>query len=139
MHDLERFHKAQEPIYEAALAELRAGAKHTHWMWFIFPQLRSLGYSDRSKYFGIEDAEEARAYLDDAVLGPRLLACANAVLEHDGKSAAAIMGEVDAQKMRSSATLFLCAGGGATFQDILDTFFEGQPCPRTMAELRRAA
>ena len=138
MYNLERFRDAQERTYEAALAELKAGRKRTHWMWFIFPQLRSLGYSDRSQYFGIEDADEARAYLDDPVLGARLITCARAILEHGDKEAVDIMGEVDAQKLRSSATLFHLAGGGAVFQHVLAVFFDGQPCERTEAELRQS-
>ena len=137
MHDLERFREAQQDIYATALAELRAGAKRSHWMWFIFPQLKTLGRSDRSKYYGIEDAEEARAYLDDPVLGPRLLACAEAVLSHPGVDAEQIIGRIDAQKLRSSATLFLHAGGGPTFRRILDTFFGGQPCERTEPKFSR--
>ena len=118
------------------LAELRAGGKRSHWMWFIFPQLRSLGHSDRARYYGIEDAEEARAYLDDPVLGPRLIACAEAVLAHPDRDATEIMGRIDAMKLKSSATLFLHAGGGPIFRRILETFYGGEPCPRTLAELR---
>ena len=135
MPSLTRFHEAQADLYGTALAELQAGRKRSHWMWFIFPQLASLGRSGNAKYYGIDDAEEARAYLDDPVLGPRLIACAEAVLSHPDRSAEEIMGGIDAMKLRSSATLFREAGGGASFQRILDTFYGGEPCGRTLREL----
>ena len=135
MPDLTRFHEAQADIYETALAELRAGRKRSHWMWFVFPQLASLGRSSTAKFYGIDDVEEARAYLDDRILGPRLLECAEAVLSHPDRSAEEILGGIDAMKLRSSATLFRAAGGGGTFDRLLDTFYGGEACTRTLAEL----
>ena len=132
MPDLSRFHAAQAGSYDTALAELTAGAKATHWMWFIFPQLRALGRSSTAKYYGIEDIDEARAYLADPLLGPRLSACARALLAHKGAAAEAIMGTVDAKKLRSSATLFEAAGGGAEFAALLDSFYGGTRCGRTL-------
>lgn len=138
MSGLDRFHAAQADIHDTALAELRSGRKASHWMWFIFPQLRSLGRSATAQRFGIADLAEARAYLADPVLGPRLTRAAQAVLMHPDASAAAILGSVDALKLRSSATLFREAGGGPEFQAILDTFYGGEPCPLTRDALGRA-
>lgn len=135
MADLGRFHDAQEGAYATALAELRAGRKRSHWMWFIFPQLRALGRSPTAHHFGIADLEEARAYLADPVLGPRLVACARAVLAHRGESPEAILRGVDAMKFRSSATLFEAAGGDPVFARILDAFYDGERCRLTTERL----
>nr|WP_170301114.1 DUF1810 domain-containing protein [Frigidibacter albus] len=132
---MERFHAAQEDTYATALAELQAGQKRGHWMWFIFPQLASLGRSGTAKFYGIADLAVARAYLADPVLGPRLIACAEAMLAHQGRSAEDILGPVDAMKLRSSATLFARAGGSASFGQILQAFYAGSPCPLTEAAL----
>jgi len=134
--DLTRFLTAQADTYDTALAELGAGRKRTHWMWFIFPQLRGLGRSDRARFYGLADLAEARAYLDDPVLGPRLSACAGALLGHQGETAEAIMGPVDGMKLRSSATLFREAGGGPEFQALLDAFYRGAACPLTLELLK---
>ncbi|MCW3780950.1 DUF1810 domain-containing protein [Defluviimonas salinarum] len=138
MPDLSRFHDAQGEAYETALAELRAGAKLSHWMWFIFPQLRGLGRSPTAQYFGIEDLAEARAYLADPELLARLTACAEALLLHDDRPAEAILGPIDALKLRSSATLFREAATGKTallMQSLLDRFHGGHPCRRTLEAL----
>lgn len=133
---LDRFLAAQETSYDTALAELRAGRKQSHWMWFIFPQLRGLGHSAMAQFYGIADRDEARRYLAHPVLGPRLIACAEAVLAHHDLPAEQIMGTVDAAKLRSSATLFSAAGGGTeVFDRLLQVFFEGRRCPRTLASL----
>lgn len=137
MTDLSRFEKAQEGAWPAALAELKAGRKATHWMWFVFPQLRSLGRSGTAKFYGIENLAEARAYLSHPVLGPRLIEAAQAVAAHEGLSAEEIMGPVDALKLRSSATLFLCAGAPG-MQAVLERFYEGKGCALTLAELKHA-
>jgi len=136
MPDLSRFHEAQAGTYDTALAELAAGAKVTHWMWFIFPQLRALGRSSTAEYYGIADLAEARAYLADPVLGPRLIACVRTLLGHKGAAPEAIMGPVDAKKLRSCATLFEAAGGGAEFGELLDGFYGGRRCSRTLELLR---
>ena len=135
MPSLTRFHDAQADTYATALAELRRGRKVTHWMWFIFPQLAGLGRSATARYYGIADLAEACAYLADPVLGPRLSEVAQAMLAHEGQSAAAVLGAVDALKLRSCATLFRAAGGGPEFQALLDAFYGGQGCPLTLAEL----
>ena len=133
---LDRFVAAQGRAYTVALYELAQGRKETHWMWFIFPQLRGLGHSAMSHLYGIEDLDEARRYLEHPLLGPRLVTCAHAVLAHGDRSAEAIFGAIDASKLRSSATLFASAGGSAAFTQVLDTFFGGQPCPQTTPRLR---
>ncbi|MDP3339735.1 DUF1810 domain-containing protein [Frigidibacter sp.] len=133
---LHRFHTAQEDTYATALAELQAGQKRSHWMWFVFPQLASLGRSGTAKFYGIADLAEAQAYLADPVLGPRLIACAEAMLLHPNRTAETILGPVDAMKLRSSATLFARAGDSAApFGQILQAFYAGSPCPLTAAAL----
>lgn len=136
---LERFVEAQEPVYATALEELRQGRKQSHWMWFIFPQLKGLGASSASRFYGIESAAEAEAYLRHPVLGPRLRECVAAVNSIRGLSAAQVFGAVDSVKLCSSATLFDLAGGGPAFRDCLDLFFAGQPDARTIELLDRNA
>ena len=105
MGDLTRFEIAQVDTYEYALAELRQGCKVSHWMWFIFPQLKSLGRSGTAKFYGIVDLDEARAYLADPDLGPRLIETSKAILSNSNRSVEQILGTVDALNLRSSATL----------------------------------
>ncbi len=134
--DLDRFLIAQNLMFATAMAEIQAGRKEHHWMWFIFPQLRGLGRSDRAQHFGIAGLDEARAYLAHPVLGKRLVGIARAMLAHRGRDAAGILGEVDAKKLRSSATLFAAVpGADPVFQELLDTFYDGSPCPLTAAAL----
>ncbi|QZZ37449.1 DUF1810 domain-containing protein [Nitratireductor kimnyeongensis] len=104
--NLQRFTEAQEGVFETALRELRSGRKQTHWMWFVFPQLRGLGRSRNATYYGISSLEEARAYLKHPVLGPRLQEATTVVLKASGQSLAAILGRPDDQKFRSCMTLF---------------------------------
>jgi uncharacterized protein (DUF1810 family) len=130
--DLDRFVEAQEADYETALRELNQGEKVSHWIWYIFPQLAELGYSYRAKYYGIEGLEEARAYMNHPVLGPRYLTCVEALLQHQGHSIEEIMGgDVDAKKLRSSLTLMLAAGGGERVEATLNAFYSGQRCHET--------
>lgn len=137
--DLSRFHDAQDGSIETALAELKAGRKRTHWMWWVFPQLASLGQSSRAKLYGIADLSEAKAYLADPLLGRRLHAAFQAILQHSNTPADVIMGEVDALKLRSSATLFIAASDTGDLKDdlkaTLETFYGGEPCGRTIAAL----
>jgi uncharacterized protein (DUF1810 family) len=137
--DLDRFVEAQKGVYAEALRELRDGRKRSHWMWFVFPQLRGLGASHASAFYGIRSVEEARDYLGHPLLGPRLVACFEAVLATGGRSAIEIFGPVDAVKLRSSATLFEMAGGGPVFGRCLDSFFDGARDRRTveLLEARR--
>ena len=136
---LARFVTAQDGTFDTALAELQAGRKQSHWMWFVLPQLRGLGRSAMSHHYGIADIDEARAYLADPVLGPRLADCARALMSHDGLSAEEIMGGTDAGKLRSSATLFAEAGRGSDtgplMEALLARYFGGRPCRRTLAML----
>ena len=131
--DLSRFVEAQRDTYQQALSELRAGRKQTHWMWFIFPQLAGLGQSSTSRYYGLKNIEEARAYLEDPVLGGRLKECTEAVLEVSGRSAMEIFGGIDSLKFRSSLTLFCrVAGAESLYQKALDRYFEGEMDARTI-------
>lgn len=134
--DLSRFLNAQEGSYAAALAELKAGSKVTHWMWFIFPQLAGLGRSATARFYGIADLAEARAYLADPVLRGRLDASADALLSHEGLAAEEIMGSVDALKLRSSATLFASADPdgetGRRMRALIERYYGGEPCGPTL-------
>ncbi|WP_338505386.1 DUF1810 domain-containing protein [Sphingomonas kaistensis] len=131
---LARFVAAQSGVYDLALAELRAGAKRTHWMWFVLPQLRGLGHSMMADRYGLEEIDEARAYLAHPVLGARLRECVAALLTHAGRrTAAEVMGVVDAIKLHSSLTLFEAAGGGPLFARALDVFYGGERDRRTLA------
>ena len=132
MSGLARFVEAQERSYDRALAELTAGRKDGHWMWYIFPQLRGLGRSETARFYGIEDMAEARAYLAHPVLGPRLSACTLALLPHHGTPPERIMGGIDALKLRSSMTLFEAAGGGPEFGEVLEAYYGGERCPLTI-------
>ena len=131
--DLERFVTAQAPVFEAVLAELRAGRKRTHWMWFIFPQLAGLGRSSTARFYGISSINEARAYLAHPVLGPRLDLCTRIVLASEGPSLHAIFGSPDDLKFRSCMTLFSLAANDPDnpFRQALDRWCDGRPDQRT--------
>jgi uncharacterized protein (DUF1810 family) len=130
---LQRFVDAQAGVHETALAELTAGAKRSHWMWFVFPQLEGLGFSPMAQRYAIRSLTEARAYLAHPVLGPRLRACVEAILGVPGRSAHDIFGSPDDLKLRSSMTLFAkAAPQEALYQDVLGHFFEGEPDRRTL-------
>lgn len=127
-YDLERFVRAQddEGTYGQALSELRQGRKTTHWMWFVFPQLAGLGRSAMAQRYAIGSLAEARAYLAHPLLGPRLVECATVVAASHAASAESLVGPVDAQKLRSSMTLFLRADPSQpVFQAVLDAYFDG--------------
>ena len=131
-HNLQRFVDAQNGVYDRALAELQAGQKQSHWMWFIFPQLAKLGRSDMAKRYGITGLGEARAYLHHPLLGERLENCSAALLMWQNRTAREILGSPDDMKLRSSMSLFITADPQrAVFQQVLDAFFEGEPDPRT--------
>ena len=138
--NLERFLDAQASSYETALAELRAGGKRSHWMWFIFPQMRGLGHSDRAQFFGIGSLEEALAFHSDPILGRRLRECVAALVKLPGKSAEEILGSVDALKLQSSLTLFrIAAPGEPLFQRALEQYFDGELDPHTIGLLEKVA
>ena len=132
--DLDRFVMAQEPIYEQALAELRAGSKRTHWSWFILPQMRGLGFSSMSVRYGIGSLDEAKAYLAHPLLGPRLRECVSAMNSHTGLNASQILGSIDAQKFRSCVTLFIEASEHEPiFTAALAKYFGGAPDQSTLS------
>ena len=130
---LQRFVDAQAPVFETVCAELRAGRKASHWMWFVFPQLRGLGRSAMASAYGIASLDEARAYLAHPLLGPRLRQCTQRVLDVEGRDAHAIFGSPDDLKFRSCMSLFAhVAGGRSVFDAALDRFFDGRPDPATL-------
>ena len=138
-YDLERFLAAQDArgTYASAVAELRAGRKTGHWMWFVFPQIAGLGLSETSRRYAISSIDEARAYLAHPILGKRIEECARTLTELTGESARDIFGPVDATKLRSSMTLFArAAPGNALFQDVLDRYFDGHADAATDDRLR---
>jgi uncharacterized protein (DUF1810 family) len=131
--DLRRFVEAQEHCHGQALAEIRAGDKVSHWMWFIFPQLAGLGSSPTACRYAIKSLAEAEAYLRHPVLGPRLLECAEAALAVEGRSAWAIFGSPDDLKLNSSATLFgLVSPPRSVFHRLVDKYFDGEPDRATL-------
>ena len=144
LHDLQRFVTAQEGSYDRALAELRRGRKTSHWMWFVFPQVQGLGRSPVARRFAISGLAEARAYLDHPLLGGRLRECTRVLLDlataEDGAGrrpdAGALLGELDAVKLRSSMTLFARAGAEADpFGQVLDRYFDGEQDEATLDRL----
>ncbi|WP_434700809.1 DUF1810 domain-containing protein [Pseudomonas sp. D1-36] len=141
MHDpynLARFVDAQHPVFSRVMDELRAGRKTSHWMWFIFPQLRGLGRSEMASRFAISGLAEARAYLQHDVLGPRLGGSVEAVLQHSDVSAERIFGSPDDMKFRSCLTLFVSAQSGSPlYQQALDQFYSGEPDRKTLALLEQ--
>ena len=138
-HDLQRFVTAQDDVFASALWELRAGRKRSHWMWFVFPQIRGLGSSPTAMLYAIASLAEARAYLDHPVLGRRLAEATRAVLEHRDRSLNAIFGSPDDMKFRSSMTLFAKAAEESPndFTVSLDVFCNGLPDKRTLDLLDR--
>jgi uncharacterized protein (DUF1810 family) len=136
----DRFVDAQRDVYHQALAEIRAGRKRSHWMWFIFPQIAGLGSSSTSVYYAIPDRAEAEAYLAHPILGPRLIECAEALLVLTGVSATEVFGTPDDLKLRSSATLFAeVSEPGSVFEAVLEKYYGGHRDSRTLELLRRPA
>ena len=130
---MKRFLEAQERDYEQALREIRAGRKRSHWIWYIFPQLKELGYSDTAKFYGIRDLEEAKAYLAEPVLRERLIRISEALLALPGSDPGAVMGYPDDLKLRSSMTLFMAAEPDCpVFRQVLEKFYRGEPDPKTL-------
>lgn len=127
INSLDRFLKAQEKKYDVALNEIKNGKKRTHWMWYIFPQLRGLGRSDMAYIYGIKDLEEAKSYLAHPVLFMRLYELCGALLEHKDKSTYDIFGDIDEMKLNSSMTLFaLASESNSIFHQVLDCFYNGE-------------
>ena len=135
-YDLDRFVVAQDKVWPAVVAELDAGAKRTHWMWFVFPQLAGLGTSATAVHYAIASLDEARAFATHPLLGARLVATTRRTLAHAGAAADAIFGTIDALKFRSSMTLFACAAPQEpAFREALAAFWRGEPDAKTLALL----
>ena len=134
--NLERFIEAQAPVYDKALAELKAGCKQSHWMWFVFPQIAGLGHSPMAQHYAIQNLAEARAYLTHPLLGTRLRECTQAVLDTEGRTAHEIFGSPDDLKFCSSMTLFDLASPGDIFRIALDRYFGGEDDALTLEKLR---
>lgn len=132
MSELDRFLKAQENSFERALSEIENGKKVTHWMWYIFPQIKGLGKSYNSLYYGIDSKMEASIYLSHEVLGPNLQICVEALLTHADRTAHEMLGWGDSMKLKSSMTLFNEVSNEACFEKLLGTFFNGEKCERTL-------
>lgn len=135
---LDRFVEAQTLVYPVALAEISRGAKRSHWMWYIFPQLAGLGRSATARHFAIRSAGEAKAYLDHAVLGPRYLACVTALQDLSTSDPVAVFGDVDAMKLRSSLTLFEAVRPSALLSAVLDRWFDGDRDAATLQLLGKS-
>lgn len=134
-HSLERFVDAQERMYERALAEVKSGKKLSHWIWYIFPQLKGLGMSGNSHYYGIDDLEEARAYLNHPILGARLREITSVFLDSVGKNAQDVFGYMDAMKVRSCMTLFNEVSDDDLFRKVLERYYSGLADEKTLAIL----
>lgn len=135
--EFDHFVDAQDTVWSDVLAELDAGAKRTHWMWFVFPVLDGVGQSPTALFFSLRDLQEAREYAAHPVLGPRLAECIQRVLKHSGGSAKAIFGDTDTYKLHNCATLFAhAAPDPKPFRDILTAFFDGTEAPRSREILR---
>ena len=135
INSLNRFLEAQERMYATALKEIKNGEKCSHWMWYIFPQLRGLGYSYMSHAYGVDGLAEARDYLAHPLLSARLIEVSEALLVHKGKDIYDIMGDIDGMKLRSSMTLFaLASEGNSVFHQVLDCFYDGEMDPVTVSK-----
>lgn len=136
-YHLSRFLKAQEQDYLIALSEIKTGRKRSHWMWYIFPQLKQLGYSSTAKFYGIEDLEEAKEYLKHPILSARLYEISETVLSLEEDNPTAIFGKPDDRKLKSCMTLFYLAKGAddTIFIKVLDKFFQSQLCRKTQSIL----
>lgn len=136
MYDLERFIKAQEQAYELALSEMKSGHKRSHWIWYIFPQIKGLGFSSTSEYYGIDGLGEAKAYMENPILRKRLLEISEVLLTLPSSDAGNVMGYPDDLKLRSSMTLFAeAAPEFDVFQKVLDKFFDGEKDRKTLKKL----
>ena len=132
---MKRFIEAQQKDYARALAEIRAGRKQTHWIWYIFPQIQGLGYSYNTKYYSIKDINEAREYLNDETLGPRLREITSALLAVDGRTALEILDEPDVYKVQSCMTLFDHISPNDIFNQVLVKYYNGVRCSHTINAL----
>ena len=133
---LQRFIEAQNDSYDQALKEIINGRKLTHWIWYIFPQIKGLGFSYNSEYYGITSLQEAKDYLENELLRKRLFKITESLLMHKGKDIESIMGDIDALKLKSSMTLFDAVQPGSIFGEVLDEFYGGERCRRTLEKIR---
>lgn len=132
-YEISRFTKAHQSDYHRALSEIKNGKKESHWMWYIFPQIKGLGCSSMSEYYGIQDLDEAKAYLADPILGKHLIEICNALLSLDTNDATEVMGRPDDRKLKSSMTLFDTATESLdVFQMVLDKYYHGKKDDRTL-------
>lgn len=138
-HNLQRFLSAQEHDYPIALREIQKGCKQSHWIWYIFPQIKGLGFSYQSQFYGIANRQEAEAYITEPTLNARLREITLALLDHKNKTAQQILGDIDAMKVKSSMTLFDAIVPNYIYADVLNTFFAGERCKRTLKFLQRAS
>lgn len=134
VHNLNRFLEAQERDYSSALAEIKSGKKTSHWMWYVFPQLQGLGYSTTSKFYAIQDLDEAQAYLDHPLLGARLKEITTILLHLESKNAHTIFGSPDEFKLQSCMTLFsqVDKSDASVFDEVLKQYFGGHHCSKTL-------
>ncbi|MDH3304750.1 MAG: DUF1810 domain-containing protein [Gammaproteobacteria bacterium] len=137
-YKLSRFVAAQEGGYAAVVEELRRGRKTGHWIWYIFPQIKGLGHSGMSRRYSISSIEEARAYSEHPLLGPRLVECLEAVMAVEGRTASEIFGHPDYLKFRSCLTLFAATRTNGIYQQALDRYFDGVPDALTVEALHRS-
>lgn len=133
---LQRFIEAQNDSYDQALKEIRNGRKLTHWIWYVFPQMKGFGFSYNSEYYGITSLQEAKDYLENELLRKRLFEITESLLMHKGKDIESIMGDIDALKLKSSMTLFDAVQPGSVFGEVLDEFYGGERCRRTLEKIR---
>ena len=136
-HDLYRFLSAQENEYPISLREIQNGSKQSHWIWYIFPQIKGLGHSYQSEYYGIANRQEAEAYLAEPTLNARLREITLALLDHKDKTAQQILGGIDTMKVKSSMTLFDIMSPNDIYAEVLNTFYYGQRCQRTIEYLTK--
>ena len=135
--DIQRFLKAQMNMYETALAEIKQGHKQSHWIWYVFPQLKGLGRTYNSNFYGITDLAEAKEYLKEPTLRARLLELCDILLQKPHNDATIIFGELDAKKLRSSMTLFDLAEPNSIFANVLTKYFNGKRCVRSLRILNK--
>lgn len=134
---IERYLSAQENVYDQALDEIKKGKKKSHWMWFVFPQIRGLGFTEYNVYYGLKDLQEAGAYLDHPVLGKRLIEISQAVLRQYGKTALEIFGRPDEKKLKSCMTLFsLLPNTADCFKQVLEKYYNGEKDQNTLQILK---
>jgi uncharacterized protein (DUF1810 family) len=137
---LERFRKAQRECYDTALREIQNGQKRSHWMWYIFPQIDGLGYSETARYYAIANLDEAKEFLKDEILGKNLIEISETLMNVESNNATFVMGWPDDLKLRSSMTLFALADPDCpVFRKVLDKFFNGEPDQRTIGIIRGAS